>query len=762
MIDELIGKIIGGYEILSRIGKGGMATVYRARQITMNRDVAIKVLPREQMKDDSYLLRFEREVKVVAMLEHRNIVPVFDHGSFEGQPYIVMRYMSAGSVDDLLRNGPLMPEQYLDIVEQIAPALDYAHSRNVLHRDLKPSNILLDDDGGVYVTDFGIARILGSDGGGNTITTQGVVGTPSYMSPEQAQGLTLDGRSDVYGLGVMLFEMATGRRPFISDTPYTIAVMQVTTAPPSVRSINPKVGVAVEQVILKALRKKPEERYQTAVELAKALGIAVEKSPIDFSAHDTERPVRRALHDTQPHAPSSGSVSAAGGFAKSSPVPPSQPQPYVQPPPISYQPAVPIPPQINAPQAQPHPAGLYLPPTPAKSGSVNRSDRLRRKVARSRPDNLWVSILIGALIGCGLLTLVVLVLAAVANSFLGGSDSGGSESRIAPEFQEATLITRADEAEDQSETVDSADGGETTAWDSFLPRVDVNGSSIVVTPGSYSARQGSLIYFSDDDDNYEIYRRTLADNIEWQLTSDTSANQYPSASPDGIRIAFQSDRDGDFDIYTMNPSGGALMKLLDNDVDDRMPSWSPDGQMLVFASDVRSDGAYDLMVATVDGERVWNILSNGQRNSHPRWSPDGESILFTTGAPYDASTWEIALLSLETMEVRMLTENSVRDSWANFSPDGSHIVYVTAQGDDGYRSQLMRLSLEADAQPEALYTPESGIYLWNPQYSPDGMYILLNAGAAESAVGRLSLILADGTPGERLRITGGLFASWLP
>ncbi|HRF98933.1 MAG TPA: serine/threonine-protein kinase, partial [Aggregatilineales bacterium] len=206
MSDEFIGKTVGGYEILEVIGQGGMSSVYRARQHSMNRMVALKILPRHLMRDNTYLERFQREVSIIAQLEHRNIVPVHDYGEHDGQPFVAMRYMTGGSVDELLQHGAMDERDIVNILKQIAPALDYAHSKQVLHRDLKPSNILLDEAGGAYITDFGIARVLNESG--DKITTKGVVGTPSYMSPEQAQGQVLDGRSDVYSLAVMLFEMA--------------------------------------------------------------------------------------------------------------------------------------------------------------------------------------------------------------------------------------------------------------------------------------------------------------------------------------------------------------------------------------------------------------------------------------------------------------------------------------------------------------------------------------------------------------------------
>ncbi|HVO69167.1 MAG TPA: serine/threonine-protein kinase, partial [Aggregatilineaceae bacterium] len=275
MTDISIGTLIGGCQILEEVGQGGMATVYRAHQISMNRDVAIKVLPPQFLHHSASLDRFKQEASIVARLEHRAIVPVHEYGEYEGIPYIVMRYMDGGSVDDLLAKGPVPPHRTLQILEQIAPALDYAHRENVLHRDLKPSNILLDTNGDAYLTDFGIARILSSNA--KPLTTSGVVGTPSYMSPEQAQGHDLDDRSYLYALGVVLFEMLTGVRPFEGETPYSVAVKHVTEAPPSACDINPDLSHSSEAVLFKALEKKRELRYETAGELAGALKQAIEQ-----------------------------------------------------------------------------------------------------------------------------------------------------------------------------------------------------------------------------------------------------------------------------------------------------------------------------------------------------------------------------------------------------------------------------------------------------------------------------------------------------
>jgi len=209
MNDDLIGKSLGQFEIIEEVGRGGMASVYRARQTSINRIVAIKVLPKSLLHDPSFYERFTREVALVAHLEHPHILPIHDYGEVDGTPYIAMRYLAGGSMAEWIRRGLPPLDKLAKPVEQVSSALDYAHQEGVIHRDLKPGNVLLDENGNAYLSDFGIARVLDSN-----LTGSAIIGTPAYMSPEQANGLPLDARSDIYSLGVVLYELVTGREPF--------------------------------------------------------------------------------------------------------------------------------------------------------------------------------------------------------------------------------------------------------------------------------------------------------------------------------------------------------------------------------------------------------------------------------------------------------------------------------------------------------------------------------------------------------------------
>jgi len=216
-LDPLIGKEIGRFVITERIGEGGMAVVYKAHQPSLNRDVAVKILTGPLARDEEFVLRFRREAVVAGALGHPNILTVHDAGTTEdGLHYIVMEYASGGTLKELLARGPLSVERACEIGAQVADALEAAHGAGIVHRDLKPSNILFSGDGRPLLMDFGVALTAS----GTRLTRAGVVvGTPEYMSPEQAQGAEVDRRSDVYSLGILVYEMLTGDVPFVGDTP---------------------------------------------------------------------------------------------------------------------------------------------------------------------------------------------------------------------------------------------------------------------------------------------------------------------------------------------------------------------------------------------------------------------------------------------------------------------------------------------------------------------------------------------------------------
>jgi tRNA A-37 threonylcarbamoyl transferase component Bud32 len=265
-----IPEKIGRYIVKSELGRGGMATVYRGFDPSFDREVAIKVLPREMLHDPQFRSRFEREIKMVAALEHPSIVPVYDVGDEDGQPYFVMRYMTGGSLSDLIEKGKIPLEDTAHIVGKIAQGLAYSHRKGIVHRDLKPDNILFDENGNPFISDFGIAKLTESSGG---LTGSGVIGTPAYMSPEQAQGSEIDGRSDVYGLGVIVYQMLSGQQPYSADTPMGVVVKHITEPVPEIMKLIPEIPDDMDAIIKTAMAKDKSKRYDTTIELAKALNM---------------------------------------------------------------------------------------------------------------------------------------------------------------------------------------------------------------------------------------------------------------------------------------------------------------------------------------------------------------------------------------------------------------------------------------------------------------------------------------------------------
>jgi serine/threonine protein kinase/formylglycine-generating enzyme required for sulfatase activity len=273
---DLVGHTLGQYQILERLGRGATSIVYKAYQEKLDRYVAIKVLSPHFIEEESFLERFHQEARAVARLDHPNILPVYDFDRIGDTVFIVMKYVTGGTLRDLM-TAPLPLSDVSELATQVGLALGYAHKMGVVHRDVKPSNILMADSHQALLTDFGLAKIVAL---GRHLTQSGVgVGTPDYMSPEQARGHAVDGRADLYSFGVMVYEMLAGQLPFEADSSMGVVVKHLTEPPRSLCEARPDVPWAVEQVIFKAMAKEPADRYPTTETMVVALARAMGASP---------------------------------------------------------------------------------------------------------------------------------------------------------------------------------------------------------------------------------------------------------------------------------------------------------------------------------------------------------------------------------------------------------------------------------------------------------------------------------------------------
>lgn len=297
MSSSIIGRTLANnYKVVEILGYGGMATVYIGYQEAVDREVAIKVLPPHPGMDKQFIDRFQLEAKTIAKLQHPHILPLYDYGMTDDNIlFLVMAYIRDGTLADKIDRGAMPLDSIEKILRDVAGALDYAHRQGVIHRDLKPANILMDAEGHALLADFGIAKI--SESGGN-LTGTAVVGTPAYMAPEQAQGVEIDRRADIYALGTIVFEMLTGKQPFQAETPMKLMLMVIQQDAPNLLELRDDLPPALDLVLRRAMAKAPEERYQSAIEFAEDFSRAVHSSDDSLLLARRSMPLGQKHDDT--------------------------------------------------------------------------------------------------------------------------------------------------------------------------------------------------------------------------------------------------------------------------------------------------------------------------------------------------------------------------------------------------------------------------------------------------------------------------------
>ena len=415
---------IDRYEIIEELGRGGMASVFYAKDPRFGRHVAIKLIAEDQSKNEGLRQRFEREARTIAALEHPAIVPVYDFGEFEGRLYLVKRHMPGGSLAERADKSRVSLIEVYDLMLRLAPAVDYAHSQGVIHRDLKPGNILFDQHGKAYLADFGIARLAAE---GVPTLTQGVIGTPTYMSPEQARGdKDIDGRSDVYSIGAMVFALLNGSPPFKSTTPMGMALAHLNEPPPLLSKTSPQLPVGLDPVLTKVLAKERAERYPTCSAFVATLRPFAEVTTAPTLGNGFQTII-------EPQAPDPGT-----GATDSSPGQPIQPpssQPVSQPVPQTSTPAGAPTVMDSSPAIQP-PKNVVraAPPAPVPAASPEPTPKRSSK-----------GLLIG---GIGVVVLCVLAVAGAAATGVFSSEATPTpEPQIAAVEPTETALPTATETE---------------------------------------------------------------------------------------------------------------------------------------------------------------------------------------------------------------------------------------------------------------------------------------------------------------------------
>lgn len=648
-------RMIGHYEIKDEIGRGGMATVYRAYDPRVKREVAIKLLPREFDHDPTFRARFEREAQTIAGLEHSAIVPVHDFGKDAGQSYLVMRYMPGGSLSDRISKGPLDASDIAAIMRRIGAALDSAHSQGIIHRDVKPGNILFDRHGDAYLSDFGIVKLADPTA---QLSGSGVVGTPAYMAPEMSKPDGLTPLVDVYGLAVTLYEMLTGKPPFKAPTPLGLLMAHMNEPIPDIRAARRDLPDALQEVIERGLAKDPRQRTQSAGALADDLTTALAG----------ELPI--TSQGTKPTA-------------------------KVGTPPTDDQPA------WTVPIATPSPAGRRALPIWARIGA----------------GATVLILVIGGIVlfGGNPTSAVTPTLPEVVAPCLTNTPPDKTRARIAFTFYrdsnfdifsvgaDGSGLSRLTNNPAVDQQPDWSPDGSQIAFISFrggdaaIYVMNADGSCQTLLepfPGSeypvWSPDGKRIAFRSSSTSNPGLFVINREGDGLTRLTDYDVWDSKPDWSPDGSQIAFLSEHTGDINVYVVSAKGGSPVNLTHDTFRDASPTWSPDGSKIAFVTD-HDDPNWssctpacntDIFVMNADGSGQIRLTNSKVTDIYPAWSPDSKRIAYVSAQGISCGCPQaLYVIDADGSHQSLLVDNTVNNDIGYYinqpawSPDGSLLAF---------------------------------------------------------------------------------------